>query len=161
DPRSYEAGRPTNLGFTHRGVAYWTDGTQKRLFIGTCDAYLIALDARTGTPIPEFGQNGKIDLTQGLGRETPRSLPGFPMGLYAVTSPPIICRDTVIVGSSILDFPALPAMPPGDVRGFDARTGEQRWAFHVIPHAGEAGAETWEGESWKTAGSANVWTVMS
>ena len=52
-------------------------------------------------------------------------------------------------------------MPPGDVRGFDVRTGEQRWIFHTIPQAGEFGNETWKNDSWKTTGNTNVWTMMS
>src|SRR5262249_52131600 len=89
---AYKAGTPPNIGFTHRGVAYWAGGGSPRLFIGTCDATLIALDARTGQLVPGFGEKGKIDLTRGLGRPVPRAL-------YAVTSPPLIVRDTVIVGS--------------------------------------------------------------
>ena len=154
DPQSYKSGQPPNLGFTHRGVAYWSDGPAGRIFIGTCDAYLIALDAKTGTVVTAFGQEGRIDLTKGLGRPVLR-------GLYGVTSPPLICRDTVIVGSSVTDFPFVPEMPPGDVRGFDARTGQIRWTFHAVAQAGESGAETWEGDSAKHTGSANVWTIMT
>src|ERR1044071_8785518 len=72
NPESYKAGRPTNLGFTHRGVAYWAGGGSPRIFIGTCDSYLIALDARTGALSTDFGDNGKIDLTKGLGRNVLR-----------------------------------------------------------------------------------------
>jgi len=154
DPKSYEAGNPTNNGFVHRGVARWVDGDDERIFIGTGDAKLIALNARTGQPIPEFGKGGRIDLTQGLGR---RVTPAY----YSVTSPPTVCRDTVVVGSSILDYPATPQMPPGDVRGFDVRTGELRWTFHAVPKAGEHGRETWANGSADRIGNTNVWTMMS
>ena len=120
---------------------------------------LIALDAETGKPIPGFGQNGRVDLTKGLRRP-------FDRALYNVSSPPVICRDVAVVGATVLDSFAvgkmpLKAMPPGDVRGFDVRTGEQKWVFHTIPQAGEFGNETWDNDSWKTTGNTNVWTMMS
>jgi glucose dehydrogenase len=154
DPEVWKLGTPPNHGWVHRGVAHWTDGREARIFIGTGNAFLIALDARTGQPIPSFGNGGRIDLTEGLGREVDRLW-------YSVTSPPVVVRDVVVVGASIFDYPMRPDMPPGHVRGFDARTGQARWTFHAIPQAGEAGNETWEGESWKITGSANVWAPMS
>jgi quinoprotein glucose dehydrogenase len=154
DPKSYAAGRPTNLGFVHRGLAYWTDGKDERLFLATGNAFLIALDARTGQPCPDFGDHGKIDLTKGLRRPVERRL-------YAVTSPPVICRDVVVMGSSIFDLPPSLEMPPGDVRGFDARTGKLLWTFHTVPQEGEFGNQTWENGSWKYTGNTNVWTLMS
>lgn len=154
DPKSYAAGRPTNLGFLHRGLAYWTDGRDERLFFGTSDAYLIALDAKTGQPVSSFGENGKINLTKAI-----------PLAVsaanYAVTSPPIVCRDVVMVGASISDGPATKEMPRGDIQGFDVRTGKPLWIFHTIPQAGEFGVETWQNDSWKYTGNTNVWTIMS
>ena len=107
DPEIYLWGAPTNHGFVHRGVAYWENGEDRRIFIGTGDAYLIALDAGTGQPILSFGDEGRIDLTRGLRRPINRFF-------YGVSSPPILCNDVVIVGSSILDYPAVREMPPGD-----------------------------------------------
>lgn len=154
DPGSWKAGRPTNLGFVHRGLAYWKDGDDERLFLGTGDAHLVALDARTGKPCAGFGTGGRIDLTRGLRRPVDRKL-------YAVTSPPIVCRGAVVVGSSIFDMPPQKQMPPGDVRGFDVRTGKLLWTFHTIPQKGQAGNDTWEKESWKDTGNTNVWAPMS
>src|SRR5262249_2602908 len=77
DPHSYDHGVPPNFGFTHRGVAYWTDGRESRILVGTGDAYLIALDARTGKPVAGFGNNGRIDLTLGLRRNISRYLYGI------------------------------------------------------------------------------------
>jgi quinoprotein glucose dehydrogenase len=154
DPEVWRLPTPPNHGWVHRGVAHWTDGREERIFIGTGNAYLVALDARTGQAIPSFGVGGRIDLTAGLGRPVNRML-------YSVTSPPVVVRDVVVVGASILDYPVTHAMPPGHVRGFDARTGRVRWIFHAIPRAGEAGNETWEQGSWKTGGGANVWAPMS
>ena len=154
DPKSYLHGSPPNLGFVHRGVAYWQDGADQRILIATGDAYLIALDAQTGNPLPQFGDQGRIDLTQGLRRPVRRKY-------YGVSSPPIICRDVIVIGASILDYPSEQAMPPGDVRGFDVRTGIKRWTFHSVPQSGEVGNETWAHESWQHVGNTNVWTLMS
>ncbi len=154
DPQTWKAGRPTNLGFVHRGLAYWSDGKDERLFLGTGDAYLLALDARTGKPCPDFGDKGRIDLTVGLRRKVERKQ-------YAVTSPPLICRDVVIVGSSINDMPGVKEMPPGDVRGFDPRSGKLLWTFHTVAQKDEPGVETWQGDSWKYTGNTNVWAPMS
>jgi quinoprotein glucose dehydrogenase len=154
DPGTWKGDTPPNHGFVHRGVAYWTSGSDRRILYGTGDGYLICLNATTGKPIPSFGDGGRIDLTQGLGRAVDRRH-------YGVTSPPVICRDVVVVGASILDFPIEKEMPPGHVRGFDVRTGKQRWQFRAIPGEGEFGQETWERDSWKTGGGANVWSMMS
>jgi quinoprotein glucose dehydrogenase len=140
DPQSYRHGSPPNHGFVHRGVAYWQEGTDPRILIATGDAHLIALDAKTGQPLRQFGDQGRIDLTQGLRRPVRRAY-------YGVSSPPIVCRDVVVVGASILDYLSERAMPPGDVRGFDVRTGAQRWTFHSVPQGDEVGSETWAHES--------------
>jgi quinoprotein glucose dehydrogenase len=154
DPETWKGATPPNHGFVHRGVAYWASGKDRRILTGTGDGYLISLDARTGKPVPTFGQQGRVDLTQGLGRAVDRKM-------YGVTSPPVICRDVVVTGASILDFPAVKEMPPGDLRGFDVRTGKQLWLFRAVPREKEFGNETWEQDSWKAAGNANVWTMMS
>ena len=154
DPETWKGGTPSNNGFVHRGVAYWADGSDQRILFGTGDGYLICLNAQTGKPISTFGQQGRIDLTQGLGRAVDRRL-------YGVSSPPIICRDVVVMGSKVHDFPVVKEMPPGDVRGFDVRTGKQQWLFRAVPGEGEFGNETWDEGSWRTTGAANVWTLMS
>ena len=76
-----------------RGVAYWSDGNQKRVLMGTTSDYLYSLDAATGTPDPAFGDSGRVDLGQQLHR------PVVDRYRYGVSSPPIVCRDVVIVGS--------------------------------------------------------------
>ena len=154
DPETWKNGTPSNNGFVHRGVAYWADGNDQRILFGTGDGYLICLDAQTGKSIPTFGRDGRIDLTEGMGRPVDRRL-------YGVSSPPIVCRDVVVMGSKVHDVPLAKKMPPGDVRGFDIRTGTQLWQFRSIPGEGEFGNETWEQGSWKTTGAANVWTMMS
>jgi len=154
DTESWKAGRPTNLGFVHRGVTYWDDGEDGRIFIATHDSRLIALDVKTGKPILSFGDGGSVDLSKGLRRKINKKQ-------YTVTSPPTVCRGVVVVGSSIFDGPTRKEMPPGDVRGFDARTGEQLWIFESIPQEGAFGNDTWEEGSWEYTGNTNVWTLMS
>ncbi len=154
DPKSYEFGRPANVGFQHRGLSYWTDGNEKRLFLATHDRKLVAIDANTGTPCPNFGANGGVDMNDSLGRKiNPRHI--------THSSPVAICRDTVIVGSIIHDAPLTKEAPPGHVRGFDVRTGIMKWIFHTIPQEGEFGVDTWEDGAWKYTGATNVWSMMS
>ena len=136
-----------------RGLAYWSSSDQKsaRILVGVLN-YLYALDAATGKPIPEFGERGRIDLRENLGRE-PAS--GNSVDL---TSPGVVFEDLIIVGGRNPE--TLPA-PPGDIRAFDVRTGKLRWSFHTIPHPGETGYETWPKDAWKTSGAANNWAGMS
>ncbi|MDG1952127.1 MAG: PQQ-binding-like beta-propeller repeat protein [Gammaproteobacteria bacterium] len=154
DTAAWESGRPTNLGFNTRGVGYWANNSQKRLFFGTNDSYLWSIDAETGLPDPKFGRKGKIDLTQGLGREIDRLQ-------YGVVAPPLVTNDVVVVNSVIFDAPNKKEMPPGHVRGFSAETGELLWMFVTIPQRGQFGNETWEEDSWEYTGNTNSWTMMS
>lgn len=155
DTRSWERGRPTNLGYNHRGVAYWSDDGQQRILMPSNDGYLWSLDASTGEPDLAFGDDGRVDLTQGLGREVDRAD-------YSVMSAPLVFEDRVIVGSSIFDVPMYREAPPGHVRAYDIRSGEQEWMFHTIPRDADAfGAGTWEEASWRYTGNTNVWTLMS
>ena len=133
DPKVYENGLgiPANDGWLHRGVAYWRDGDDERVVILTAFAHLIALDARTGTPIATFGSNGRVDLAQGLRRPVVRND-------YTMSSPPLIIRGVIVVGSSVMDWWRHRPSPPGDVRGFDARTGRLLWTFNTVPTVGRA-----------------------
>jgi quinoprotein glucose dehydrogenase len=155
DPEAWKLGMPTNNGWLHRGVAYWRDGEDERVIMLTVHASMIALDARTGRPIGTFGDKGVVDLVAGLRR------PANPRWIYGNTSPPVIVRDVIVVGSSILDYPVTGGLPPGDVRGFDVRTGKLVWTFRSVPEPGEAGNETWENDSWKTTGGTNTWSLLS
>ena len=134
-----------------RGLAYWADGADKRIIVGIMNL-VGALNANTGEPIRTFGQEGHIDLRDGLGRG-----PGGGQAI-ALTSPPLIFKDLFIVGGRNPE--TLPA-PPGDIRAFDVRTGKLRWTFHTIPHPGEPGYDTWPPDAWKTSGAANNWAGMT
>jgi quinoprotein glucose dehydrogenase len=154
DPVSYRAGRPVNVGYIHRGLAYWTDSAAERLLLGTHDAYLISVDAKTGTLDTKLGTDGKVDLTVGI-RNAVRALN------FTANSAPLIAGDVAVVGGTINDFPPNKEDVPGDIRGFDVRTGKLLWTFHTIPRRGEPGYETWLDGSTDYSGSANVWTTMS
>lgn len=156
NPETYKNGFPGNSGFAHRGVAYWEDNKYKRVIFATNDGYLIALDADSGKPVESFGtKNGRVDLTKELRTEAPRSK-------YGVTSPPVICSNTIIVGSSIADFYYKFGAPVGDVRGFDVKTGQLLWTFHTVPLPNEPGSKTWPTEYIeKNNGHTNVWAPMS
>ncbi len=154
DPVLYLEGRPAVHGFMTRGLAYWTDGEEARLFYAAGRVYLISIDAKTGKPDPEFGRGGQIDLKRGLGRTIDPSL-------YTVSSPPLVVGDVVVVGSAMTEGNGYQEAPPGHVRGFDVRTGRMNWIFHTIPQPGEFGNDTWAGDSWSVSGGANVWTLMS
>ncbi|TDI26628.1 MAG: pyrroloquinoline quinone-dependent dehydrogenase [Acidobacteria bacterium] len=154
DPGLYLEGRPAVHGFLTRGLAYWTDGDDARLFYAGGRTYLVSVDAETGEPDVDFGRGGRVDLTRGLGRTIDPSQ-------YAVSSPPVVVGTTVVVGSAMTEGTGRQEAPPGHVRGYDVRTGEMKWIFHTIPQPGELGNETWGNESWKVAGGANVWSNMS
>lgn len=159
DPKAYVEGTPPNLGFISRGLSYWADGDDKRILVGTGDGYLIALNAKTGKPIESWGDKGRIDMTKGLRRFVDRSL-------VALTSPPIVCGNTIVPSLAVLDSFAVGRAPmknhpPGDIQAFDIRSGKRVWHFEQPPQEGQPGNETWEDGSWKTTGSANMWARPS
>jgi quinoprotein glucose dehydrogenase len=133
----------------NRGVTYWSDEEDQRIFVAVRN-YLYALNARTGKPVETFGMSGKIDLRDDLGRE--------PKNWVTMTSPGIVYKDLLILGSSLAEV--LPTLP-GDIRAYDVRTGKLRWSFHTIPHPGEFGYETWPKDAWKYSGAANDWAGLS
>jgi quinoprotein glucose dehydrogenase len=155
DPKPWkELGQPSNgTGFVHRGVATWSDGRSRRVFINS-RWRLIALDAATGRPIPGFGTNGEIDLTAGLSRAVRREH-------YTNTSPPVVWGDLVILGNGVGDRLVYRGDPPGDVQAFDVRTGRRVWRFGTVPQPGEVGAETWGDSSARTTGHTNVWAPFT
>jgi quinoprotein glucose dehydrogenase len=155
DPEVWKTyGQPSNgTGFVHRGVATWTNGRERRVFLNS-RWRLIALDAATGKSIPSFGVNGEIDLTAGLSRTVRKEH-------YTNTSPPVVWGDVVIVGNGVGDRLAYKNDPPGDVQAFNVHTGKRVWRFKTVPEPGELGNDTWKNDSWKYEGHTNVWAPFT
>ncbi len=158
--------------YANRGASTWKSPSgQRRIFIGTIDARLIAVDAATGKPCLDFGDNGVIDLRQGL------RIPIRHYSDYEETSPPAIVGNTIIIGSGVADNRAAD-QPSGEVRGFDVVTGKEKWVWDPIPQTSPdislgisptvwpetspvGPPETWNKESAKKIGAANAWTVIA
>ena len=133
-----------------RGVAYWRDGDDARILVQRGE-YLMALDAQTGANIADFGEGGRVNLSRALERGLTHTWSGAPL----------VIGDVVVVGHTTNDtFDSMTAAR-GDVRAYDARTGELRWVFHVVPQEGEFGTDTWENDSWKYSGHTSVWSLFS
>ena len=143
-----------------RGVAYWTDGEgDERVILVTKGYHLVSLSARTGQPIPTFGDDGIVDLYENLYEGLDRPMPED--GQIGLNSPATVVGDVIVVGAALRATAPAPEFPVGFVRGFDARTGEQLWVFHTIPQPGEFGNETWENDSWSYTGNTGAWAPMS
>jgi quinoprotein glucose dehydrogenase len=146
--------------FTSRGVSAWQDdevsedrACAQRIYLGTLDARLIAIDATDGKKCTTFGQRGEIDLSAGIRN--------YRRGQYSLTSPVTVVNDVLVVGSSIGDNGGV-ELEPGVVRGFDARSGRQLWQWDPVPRAATApGGDTWSNNGGKRNGAANVWSVIS
>ena len=141
----------TRAAGVSRGVTYWRDGDDERIFAPVRDR-LLGFDAKTGEPLKDFGKNGAVDLTQDLDRD----ITG--LNLFS-TTPGAVYKDLIIVTSRPDEGPRRAA--PGHIRAYDVHTGKRRWIFHTIPHPGEFGHDTWSPDSWKTSGGANCWGGMS
>jgi glucose dehydrogenase/alkylhydroperoxidase family enzyme len=143
-----------SLALSSRGLAYWSDGAQKRLFHNTLDGRLLSIDAKTGKADPAFGRNGTVLLKEQLVKD--RKVP-----FVGSSSPPTVVGNVVI--AQLVGEVTPPNMEgtPGHIRGYDVRTGRLLWTFHTIPQAGEFGNQTWENGSWKYTGNTGVWTMMS
>jgi len=141
-----------------RGLAYWTDGREERILYVTPGYRLIALNAKTGLPVPGFGKDGVVDLKQDDDQEID-PITGE-VGLHAT---PVVAKDVVIVGAAHKSggVPKSKGNVKGYVRGFDVRTGKRLWIFHTIPKPGEFGLDTWEKDSWSYTGNAGVWGQIS
>src|SRR5689334_12020275 len=145
-----------------RGLSYWTDGREERILFVTTGYRLVALDAKTGQPVPSFGKQGIVDLKEGVyyGNRQPIDLETGEIGLH---STPTVTKDTVIVGSSFREGLTVKTHnnTKGLVRGFDVRNGKVLWTFNTIPRPGEFGNDTWENDSWSVNGNAGVWTQIT
>ena len=141
-----------------RGVAWWKDGADERILYVTPGYRLIALDAKTGVPVPTFGKAGAVDLK--LDDDQQIDLVTGEVGLHAT---PLVAGNTVIVGAAHLagGEPKSKSNVKGYVRGFDVKTGKRLWIFHTIPKPGEFGYNTWEKDSAEYTGNTGVWAQIS
>lgn len=143
-----------------RGVAFWQGGDETRVFDITPGYHLVSLDAKTGIPDPEFGENGIVDLMVGLRNAEDDRYDNIDIGASA---PPFVMNDVIVVGAAHATGgrPRSKSNVKGDVRGFDVHTGELLWTFHTIPESDEFGAESWLDGSNEYTGNAGVWAPMS
>jgi quinoprotein glucose dehydrogenase len=137
---------PSPGRYRHRGVTVYRD----RVLV-THRNNLWALDRRTGKPIDSFGEHGRVDLRKGLDRP-------FELQSVSASTPGVVFDGLYLIGSSVGE--SLPSSP-GDIRAYDAMTGELRWTFHTIPRPGEYGYETWPPEAWKITGGTNAWAGLT
>jgi quinoprotein glucose dehydrogenase len=140
-------------GIITRGVNYWQsqDGKDRRLLF-SINGFLQAIDARTGKSILSFGDNGTVDLRQGLRRSE-----GTGRRVQSRT-PGRVWKNLLIMGSASGEAWVT---PPGDIRAYDIVTGKRVWQFHTVPEPGEFGYDTWPKDAYKYVGGANNWGEMS
>ncbi|NNL89775.1 MAG: pyrroloquinoline quinone-dependent dehydrogenase [Marinicaulis sp.] len=159
DPNVETDRRPAN-GYTCRGVSYWRDASAPadancaaRIFTGTVDARLIALDARTGERCSDFGIDGEVMIEPTLALRWP--------GEFQITSAPTLIGDVVVTGTAIGDNLRTEA-PLGVVHAYDVRTGAPKWKFNPVPRdIADPARASWQGDSADIAGHANVWSTIS
>ncbi len=143
-----------------RGLAYWSDGKEERIFYFTPGYRLVCLDAKTGARVPSFGKDGIVDLKLD---DDQTILPDLVTGEIGLHSTPIVAGDTVIVGAAFREgfTPSSKRNNKGYVRGFDVRTGKRLWIFHTIPKKNEFGYDTWLNGSAEYTGNTGVWTQIT
>ena len=138
-----------------RGLSYWSDGKDERIIYVTPGYQMVALDAKTGLPVKNFGTDGIVDLKTGLDQEG-LDLTTAEIGLHAA---PIISKDVIVIGAAHREggAPKSKTNVKGFIRGFDVRTGKRIWIFHTIPMKGETGYDTWDPDAAAYTGNAGVW----
>ncbi len=153
-----ERGAAAPRRLSGRGLAYWRAGDEARIVSVTPGYRMLALDAATGIPVPDFGDNGVVDLK--LEADQEMDLVTGEMGLHAT---PIVAGNIIIVGAAHLtgSQPVSRRNEKGFIRGYDARTGERLWIFHTIPMPDEFGFDTWAEGAASYTGNTGVWTQMS
>jgi quinoprotein glucose dehydrogenase len=149
DPAAGDA-KVSNAG-VNRGVICWGVGNDRRI-IYSVDHFLYAIDALTGRVVRDFGQQGRVDIREGLGRDVSKLF-------VSSTTPGAIYQNLLVLPLRVGEGPAPAA--PGHLRAYDLRTGKIAWTFHTIPHPGEPGYETWPPDAWTYVGGANCWAGMA
>ena len=152
-----------------RGLAYWSDGKDERIFYVTPGFRLICLDAKTGQRVPSFAENGIVDLkldddqTISDWNNNHEWVPNLETGEIGIQSAPVVAGNTVIVGAAFREgmTPRSMRNNKGYARGFDARTGKRLWIFHTIPKKGDFGYDTWEKGSAEYTGNTGVWSQVT
>ena len=142
---------PAEANGVNRGLTYWAEGDDHRILYGN-GQWLQAVDARTGRLIESFGDHGRVDLAEGLGRDV-RGL------AIQANTPGVIFHDLIILSMRVGEGPGPAA--PGHIRAYNVRTGQLVWRFNTIPQPGEPGYETWPPEAYKTVGGVNAWAGMT
>lgn len=139
---------------SYRGVSYWPGDKRypPQILFGTSAGLLISLNAKTGQPVPGFGNEGIVNLREGVADH-------FPDNQYYLSSPPPIYRNLVITGSHTQESPALG--PTGDIRAWDIHTGKLVWTFHTVPRPGEPNHDVWSDDQWVDHSGANCWGFMT
>ncbi|MSU64074.1 MAG: c-type cytochrome [Pedosphaera sp.] len=144
----FTGGRATGV---NRGVVFWKEGDDRRILI-IVDHFLYAVNARTGKLIDSFGEHGRADIKDGLGRDVSKlSVQG--------STPGAVFENLIFIPMRLGEGPAPTA--PGHIRAFDIRTGKMVWRFNTIPHPGEFGYDTWPPDAWTHIGAANCWAGMA
>jgi quinoprotein glucose dehydrogenase len=153
-----ERGAAAPRQFSGRGLSYWSDGKDARIYYVTPGYRLIGLDAKTGARVQTFGTGGQVDLMRDFDQDVdPLS------GAVGLHSTPLVTRDVIIVGAAHQTGanPKSKSNVKGYVRGYDVRTGKRLWVFHTIPRPGEFGADTWLNGSNAYTGNTGVWAQIS
>lgn len=137
-----------------RGIAYWPGDAQRppQIVYASSDGWLVSLNARTGKPVPGFGNEGMVNMRQAFADK-------FPNNFYGLSSPPTVYKDLVITGAHVQESPTLG--PPGDIHAWDMRTGKLVWTFHTVPRPGEANHDAWQEDQWEDRSGANPWGIMT
>lgn len=138
---------------SNRGVMYWEDEDNKRILY-SAGAFLYAVNALDGKPVTDFGNNGRVDLHEGLATNMEHDVNALTV---TATTPGVIYKNTLVIGSSVSEGGDA---APGHVRAFDVITGKLKWVFHTIPQPGEPGYDTWPKDAYKTIGAANNWSGL-
>lgn len=138
----------------NRGVVYWASGSDKRIFY-SAGSSLFCVNADNGKLVPEFGQDGIVDLHEGLAPDSGHDVSQLSV---SANTPGIIYKDLLIIGSAVSESGDA---APGSIRAFDVNTGKLAWTFHTVPHPGEVGYDTWPKDAWQNVGAANNWSGLS
>jgi quinoprotein glucose dehydrogenase len=158
--REGERGAAAPRQLSGRGLAYWSDGKEERILYITPGYRLIALNAKTGIPVPSFGDHGAVDLKLD---DDQTFFPDITTGEIGFQSAPVVAKDVIVVGAAFREgfTPKSMRNNKGYVRGFDVRTGKRLWIFHTIPKKGEFGYDTWLNGSAEYTGNTGMWTQLS